>query len=144
MNSEDHQPQQFSQAARLKNLRVRRQLKWRDMAALLEVSPSMIYQVLADKRRLSDKALFRLESAEIEASLKNATFDRVLREPSRVPILIFPILICLLMIAVAIATFFIIQTIDLKATNRILEDQLHEFVLKRNSQEKAQDLKSPN
>ena len=61
--------EKFSQVIRLKNLRVTQQLTWRQVAELLGVTPSMIYQVVAGKRRLSDKVLWCLENAELALGL---------------------------------------------------------------------------
>lgn len=74
----------FSLPKRLESLRLAKQLTWDGMAALLEISPSMIYQVKRGERNLGDLVLHRLEEAEISEGLLNvqdASFSRLLRNP---------------------------------------------------------------
>jgi transcriptional regulator with XRE-family HTH domain len=69
---------------RLEALRLSKQLTWDGMAALLEISPSMIYQVKRGERSLGDLVLHRLEECEIEAgllSVQDASFARLVRNP---------------------------------------------------------------
>ena len=54
---------------RLDRLRVTLQLNWAEIAAKVGLSESMLYQVKAGKKNLSDKAVYRLEQAEREAGL---------------------------------------------------------------------------
>lgn len=58
-----------SQTERLERLRLAAQETWEQIAARLGLSESMIYQVKRGKRTLSEKALFRLASAEIELGI---------------------------------------------------------------------------
>jgi transcriptional regulator with XRE-family HTH domain len=55
---------------RLRKLRLHRQLTWKQLAELLGLTVSMLYQVNRGDRGLSDKALYRLEQAEIAAGLR--------------------------------------------------------------------------
>lgn len=54
---------------RLDKLRVTLQLNWAEMAVKVGLSESMLYQVKAGKKNLSDKAIYRLEMAERESGL---------------------------------------------------------------------------
>jgi transcriptional regulator with XRE-family HTH domain len=60
----------YSVAERLLNLRLRKQLTWEQLADLLGMAVSMLYHVKRGNRNLSEKALFRLEQAEIAAGLR--------------------------------------------------------------------------
>jgi transcriptional regulator with XRE-family HTH domain len=53
-------------AERLQKLRLRDQLTWEQVAARLDITPSMVYQVRSGKRSLGDKTLYRLQQAEAE------------------------------------------------------------------------------
>jgi transcriptional regulator with XRE-family HTH domain len=55
---------------RLQNLRLKKQLTWERLAVSLDLTVSMLFQVKAGNRNLSDKALYRLEQAEIAAGLR--------------------------------------------------------------------------
>lgn len=69
---------------RLEALRLAKQLTWDGMAVLLEISPSMVYQVKRGERNLGDLVLHRLEEAEIEVgllSVQDASFARLVRNP---------------------------------------------------------------
>lgn len=61
-----------SPVQRLDKLRVTLQLNWAEVAAQVGLSESMLYQVKAGKKNLSDKAIFRLEQAERSAGLAPA------------------------------------------------------------------------
>ena len=61
--------EKLSQAIRLKNLRVKRQCNWADIAKDVGLSEGMIYGVLAGKKNLSDKALHRLGEVEWAAGI---------------------------------------------------------------------------
>lgn len=54
---------------RLDKLRVTLQLNWSEVAEKVGLSESMLYQVKAGKKNLSDKAIYRLEVTEKEAGL---------------------------------------------------------------------------
>ena len=74
----------FSLPKRLETLRLAKQLTWDGMAALLEISPSMIYQVKRGDRTFGDLVLHRLEEEEIKEgllSVQDASFERLLRNP---------------------------------------------------------------
>jgi transcriptional regulator with XRE-family HTH domain len=66
---QDKSVELYSIPHRLDRLRLKKQLTWEGVAALLKMSASMIYQVRAGKNRLSPKALYRLQDAELEAGL---------------------------------------------------------------------------
>ena len=69
---------------RLDAVRLAKHLTWEGVASLLEISPSMIYQVKRGERTLGDMVLHRLEEAEIAEGLLNvqgASFARLLRNP---------------------------------------------------------------
>lgn len=53
-----------SDGDRLERLRLERQITWLELADALSVSESMAYQVRSGKRRLSKKALVRLDALE--------------------------------------------------------------------------------
>ncbi len=70
---------------RLEALRLAKKLTWDGVAALLEVSPSMIYQAKRGERNLGDLVLHRLEEAEIAEgllSVQDASFARLFRNPA--------------------------------------------------------------
>jgi transcriptional regulator with XRE-family HTH domain len=69
---------------RLEALRLAKKFTWDGMATLLEISPSMIYQVKRGERNLGDLVMHRLEEAEIAEGLldvQDASFARLLRNP---------------------------------------------------------------
>ena len=71
-----------SLAKRLETVRLAKHLTWDGLAGLLEMSPSMIYQVRRGDRNLGDVAMHRLEQAEIAEGLlspNDAAFARLLR-----------------------------------------------------------------
>jgi transcriptional regulator with XRE-family HTH domain len=70
---------------RLRKLRLHRQLTWKKLADLLGLTVSMLYQVNRGDRGLSDKALFRLEQAEIGAGLRPPTAPKVSSSKSENP-----------------------------------------------------------
>lgn len=66
-----------SPVQRLDKLRVTLQLNWSEIAAKVGLSESMLYQVKAGKKNLSDKAIYRLEQAERSAGLAPAFQEQV-------------------------------------------------------------------
>jgi transcriptional regulator with XRE-family HTH domain len=58
-----------SSKERLDRLRVGLQVNWSEIAKLLNLSESMIYQVKSGAKELSQKALWRLAKAEREAGI---------------------------------------------------------------------------
>jgi transcriptional regulator with XRE-family HTH domain len=57
-------------AERLQKLRLEKQFTWEQLADMVGLTASMLYQVKRGERGLSDKALYRLEQAEITAGLR--------------------------------------------------------------------------
>ena len=58
-------------AERLQKLRLKKQFTWEQLADMVGLTASMLYQVKRGERGLSDKALYRLEQAEIVAGLRS-------------------------------------------------------------------------
>jgi len=61
--------EKFSPPERLKNLRLKRQCNWSDIAKDVGLSEGMVYAVIAGKKNLSDKALHRLGEVEMAAGI---------------------------------------------------------------------------
>lgn len=61
--------EKLSQGSRLKNLRLKRQCNWAEIAKDVGLSEAMIYGVISGKKNLSDKALHRLGEVEWAAGI---------------------------------------------------------------------------
>ena len=62
---------------RLRHFQVREGMTWAQVAEKLGVSVSMLMMVKRGKRNLSEKAIFRLEQAELEAADRRSRAERV-------------------------------------------------------------------
>jgi len=60
----------YGHAERLQNLRLKKQLTWEQLADLLGLTVAMLYHVKRGFRNLSEKAVYRLEQAEVAAGLR--------------------------------------------------------------------------
>lgn len=60
----------YGHAERLQILRLKKQLSWEQLAELLGLSVAMLYHVKRGVRNLSEKAVYRLEQAEVTAGLR--------------------------------------------------------------------------
>lgn len=60
----------YGHAERLQILRLKKQLTWEQLAELLGLSAAMLYHVKRGVRNLSEKAVYRLEQAEVTAGLR--------------------------------------------------------------------------
>lgn len=69
--------EEHSVAARLRKYQVSEGLPWRRVAERLGISVSMLMMVLRGDRRLSAKALFRLEEAERAVESRKSVAERV-------------------------------------------------------------------
>jgi transcriptional regulator with XRE-family HTH domain len=86
---QEESAEKWSQGERLKFLRIKRQCNWADIAKDIGLSEGMIYAVIAGKKFLSDKAVWRLAELEraagIEPPVKASMVPGSLREAATPP-----------------------------------------------------------
>jgi len=63
--------EKLSPGERLKSLRLKRQCNWAEIARDIDLSEAMVYAVIAGKKSLSDKAIYRLEELERASGIIN-------------------------------------------------------------------------
>lgn len=62
---------------RLDRLRIVTNKTWAEISTLLDIDRSMFFHIKAGRRKLSEKAIFRLEQAEIEAGIALSNYQAV-------------------------------------------------------------------